>query len=177
MCSAIAAGGDAEWEFAWNQYLDTDLPGEKSSMLRALGCTDKVWLLIRYLEMSFTSGSGVRKQDANTVFYAITAKPLGQNIAWNYLRDNAEKIHKYLGSGYQLGGRLKAASGGFKSQLKLDEVRSFVKDSGDLLKDAGRHIREVEESIGHSISWMDKHYQTVTSWLRTEGHTTSLRSV
>ncbi|CAL4066693.1 unnamed protein product [Meganyctiphanes norvegica] len=97
MCAAISAGGEKEWEFAWNQYLESDLPGEKSSMLQALGCTNKVWLLTRYLEMSFSSGSGVRKQDAKTVFRAITSNSLGQNIAWNYLIDNAQRIHKYLG--------------------------------------------------------------------------------
>ena len=38
-CTAIAKGGDIEWDFAWVQYLEEDLAQEKERLLRGLGCS------------------------------------------------------------------------------------------------------------------------------------------
>ena len=46
-CTAIAAGGEAEWLFAWEQYNKADVASEKITLLRAMGCTREVWLLSR----------------------------------------------------------------------------------------------------------------------------------
>ena len=46
-CTAIAAGGEAEWLFAWEQYKLANVASEKNTLLRALGCTKELWLLSR----------------------------------------------------------------------------------------------------------------------------------
>ncbi|KAK8734043.1 hypothetical protein OTU49_017450, partial [Cherax quadricarinatus] len=94
-CTAIAAGGEKEWNFGWNQYLASNVGSEKSLLLYALGCTKKVWILSRYLDMAFTDGSGIRKQDAVTVLSGVARNSVGHYLAWNYIRDKWEKIIDY----------------------------------------------------------------------------------
>ncbi|CAL4116388.1 unnamed protein product, partial [Meganyctiphanes norvegica] len=176
LCAAIRHGGELEWTFAWNQYLNSNSPGEKIAIQTALGCTKKVWLLIRYLDMAFTAGSGVRKQDSAGVFTSVANNPIGQAIAWSYLRNNAKRIYKYIGSGYIINQCLYSATRGFKTHSKLKEVGKFHSDVKHILEAAGgeRVVREVTETISYNIQWMANHYQTITNWLNTEGYSSKL---
>ena len=46
----------------------------------------------RYLNWTFTEGSGIRKQDINRVFGAISGNDIGRDLAWDYLRTNVNEI-------------------------------------------------------------------------------------
>ena len=47
-CTAIAEGGETEWNFLWNQYLtNTNLAAEQDRILDALGCSEEIWILER----------------------------------------------------------------------------------------------------------------------------------
>ncbi|KAK7085869.1 hypothetical protein SK128_006192, partial [Halocaridina rubra] len=92
-CRAIQEGGEEEWNFAWQQYLLSNVGSEKEQLLSGMGCSRKLWMLSRYLEMAFTSESGIRKQDSYRVFSAVATNPVGTPIAWNYLREHFNRIH------------------------------------------------------------------------------------
>lgn len=47
-CSAIAAGGAKEWDFAWNMFKDASLASEADKLRAALACATQPWLLNRY---------------------------------------------------------------------------------------------------------------------------------
>lgn len=38
-CTAIAEGGQVEWDFLWNKYLETNVAAERTIILQALGCS------------------------------------------------------------------------------------------------------------------------------------------
>ncbi|XP_061573556.1 aminopeptidase N-like, partial [Cololabis saira] len=46
-CSAIAFGGVAEWDFAWEMYRNATLASEASRLRAAMACTKAPWLLNR----------------------------------------------------------------------------------------------------------------------------------
>ena len=66
-CNAISKGSENEWSFGWSRYENSQVASEKSTLLSALSCSKDVWLLNRFLNMSLTSDSGVRKQDGYKV--------------------------------------------------------------------------------------------------------------
>lgn len=39
VCTAIANGGDEEWNFAYERYLEADLASEKDILLYAVSCS------------------------------------------------------------------------------------------------------------------------------------------
>ncbi|KZC13132.1 Aminopeptidase N [Dufourea novaeangliae] len=93
-CTAIRVGGQTEWDFAWQRYLDTNVGSEKDLLLSALGCTKETWLLSRYLEWTITENSGIRKQDVARVLSSVSNHPIGQTLAFNFLRNNWARLRE-----------------------------------------------------------------------------------
>ena len=91
-CNAIAAGSQEEWDFAWARYVNSQVASEKSTILSALSCTKDVWLLNRYLNMSLTANSGVRKQDGYKVLGGVGRNTIGRSLTWDFVRDNWDLI-------------------------------------------------------------------------------------
>ena len=54
--------------------------------------SDQLTLYVRYLEMAFDSTSGIRKQDARSVYSSVATNDIGRDLAWDYLRDNVDLI-------------------------------------------------------------------------------------
>ena len=46
-CHGVETGSKDEWEFAFRKYQEVNTGAEKSTLLRALGCTKQAWLLRR----------------------------------------------------------------------------------------------------------------------------------
>lgn len=46
-CSAIAAGGAKEWDFAWEQFQKASIAIEADKLRAALACSTTPWLLNR----------------------------------------------------------------------------------------------------------------------------------
>lgn len=47
----------------------------------------------RYLDMAFTPGSGIRKQDSDRVFASVAYNKVGGPLAWRFLRDQWKRIY------------------------------------------------------------------------------------
>ena len=44
-CTAVAQGGEKEWNFVWEKYETNQIPSEQTKLLLALPCTKHIWLL------------------------------------------------------------------------------------------------------------------------------------
>ncbi|XP_047471489.1 LOW QUALITY PROTEIN: aminopeptidase Ey-like [Penaeus chinensis] len=98
-CHAIAEGGEAEWDFAWDQYITTSDP-ETSTIAELKPIFpnfswfhDFVALLpdfatrssFGYLEMAMNPGNGIRLQDAIYVLKNMSNNDVGRSLIWDYL--------------------------------------------------------------------------------------------
>jgi len=170
-CVGIKQGGETEWNFAWEQYLKANVASEKQSLLSALGCTNKIWLLSKYLGMSYKAGTGIRKQDAATAFYAVAGNDFGRDLAWNYLRNNWKHITDYYGSGlFALGRVISAGASKFSTKLKLKELEQFRKENAESLTTAKRAVQQSVERTNNNIQWIDNHYEVIVAWLNRNGY-------
>lgn len=93
-CNAIKAGGQEEWDFAWQRYLKTNVGSEKEIIMTALGCSRETWILSRYLEWAVTENSGIRKQDTARVFASVASNVIGQQLTYRFLKNNWTRIKK-----------------------------------------------------------------------------------
>jgi aminopeptidase N len=91
-CTAISVGGQAEWDFAWERYLNANVENEKETLLMALGCSKEIWILSRYLEWAVTERSGIRKHDSARVFAAVANNAIGQQLAYRFLKTNWNRL-------------------------------------------------------------------------------------
>lgn len=46
-CTGIAKGGEAAWNFAWDQYLTSSMEVQKDKLLNPMGCAEEPWILTR----------------------------------------------------------------------------------------------------------------------------------
>uniref|UniRef100_A0A3Q3EZX3 ERAP1-like C-terminal domain-containing protein n=1 Tax=Labrus bergylta TaxID=56723 RepID=A0A3Q3EZX3_9LABR len=90
-CSAIAAGGVEEWDFAWSMFKKATIASEAEKLMYALSCTKQPWLLNRYLEYCLDPEK-IRKQDATFTITYIAANSVGQSLAWDFIRSNWDHI-------------------------------------------------------------------------------------
>lgn len=86
-------GGDVEWNFLWQRYQHTQVASVRDLILRSLGCTREVWLLSRYLELSLNETSGIRTQDAGSVFGSVAAGEVGFFVAQTFFEQNIDAIY------------------------------------------------------------------------------------
>lgn len=116
-CNAIAAGGEEEWRFAWEQFQKSSIATEAEKLRSALACTKQPWLLnrsahtlshhqnvprtahhkslllgsIRYLTYTLDPQK-IRKQDATSTIVYIANNVVGQSLAWDFVRAEWEYI-------------------------------------------------------------------------------------
>lgn len=113
-CITLREGGVQEWNFAYKQLQDTTSASEKEIILSALGCTQKPWLLTkyelepssnlptttcateiyfrRYLNLTITPNSPIRKQDGARAFASVARNIVGSEIAFDFLYTNIGQI-------------------------------------------------------------------------------------
>lgn len=113
-CNAIAAGGDTEWTFAWEQFQNTTVATEAEKLRSALACTKQPWLINRcahtldnaqqcrhVVSHDMTAASSappgrylqytldpqkIRKQDATSTIVYIANNVIGQSLVWDFVR-------------------------------------------------------------------------------------------
>merc|ERR1712212_421769 len=172
-CNAIAEGGEAEWNFAWQQYLKSNVASEKSTLLSALGCSKEVWILSRYLDMAYTRGGSIRKQDTRRVFYAIAANDVGRDLAWDYLRLHWNDIYAYKKS--RRGQVMKKVSYNFNTKQQLKEVERVMNDGARDLIGSVRGVQQAVEGVTNNVAWMKSNYDVIVKWLEMNGYSSKLR--
>jgi len=165
-CNAISNGGLKEWDFAWERYQNSNVGTEKASILSALGCTDQVWMLNRYLNMSLTAGSGVRKQDGSSVISNVARNTVGRYLAFNFVREKWDDLKKYFPGFSALKRIVKAMGRSFNTKFDLHELKEFQKAHEGDLGTAKRAVEQAIEAGLANVDWMDSNYETVWSWLK-----------
>lgn len=93
-CTVIRHGGQEEWDYLWSMYKKSNVASEKATIMQSLSCTREVWLLQRFLDMSLNNTSGIRKQDASSVFDGVAGNEVGFYIAKSFLENRIVDIHK-----------------------------------------------------------------------------------
>uniref|UniRef100_A0A8B9KWU4 Aminopeptidase n=1 Tax=Astyanax mexicanus TaxID=7994 RepID=A0A8B9KWU4_ASTMX len=123
-CSAIAAGGAKEWDFAWNMFLSSTIAIEADKLRAALACSTTPWLLNRYLEYTLTSN--IRKQDATSTIIYIANNVVGQPLAWDFVRANwAYIFREYGGGSFSFSNLINGVTKRFSTEFELKQYTDF----------------------------------------------------
>eukprot|EP00095_Tigriopus_kingsejongensis_P012300 maker-scaffold692_size110616-snap-gene-0.19 protein:Tk12300 transcript:maker-scaffold692_size110616-snap-gene-0.19-mRNA-1 annotation:"aminopeptidase n" len=166
-CYAIAQGGEEEWDFGWQRYLNSNVGTEKATILNALSCSKELWILNRYLNMTLTPGSGIRVQDGRTVVSNVASNILGRDISFDFIRENWTKVLEfYAGSSFAISGLLKNVLKDRNSEFDLSEIIEFQKDNEGRLSSGERSVRQAIENARNNLEWMNRHFETITTYLK-----------
>uniref|UniRef100_A0A3B1JJU4 Aminopeptidase n=1 Tax=Astyanax mexicanus TaxID=7994 RepID=A0A3B1JJU4_ASTMX len=165
-CSAIAAGGAKEWDFAWNMFLSSTIAIEADKLRAALACSTTPWLLNRYLEYTLTSN--IRKQDATSTIIYIANNVVGQPLAWDFVRANwAYIFREYGGGSFSFSNLINGVTKRFSTEFELKQLEQFRDDNNDIGFGSGTlAIQQSIERTRANIKWLSQNRNDVMEWLK-----------
>lgn len=116
----------------------------------------------------------VRGQDYFTCLSNIATNPIGEPLVWEYVRNNWQKlVDRFTLNERYLGRLIPSITGGFTTNIKLDEVKTFFAKYPEAGAGAAAR-KEALQRIENNIQWLDNNQQKVTTWLNENaGLTTS----
>ncbi|RZB41451.1 aminopeptidase N, partial [Asbolus verrucosus] len=165
-CTAIRQGSEAEWNFAYNQYLRTASVSEKNVLLDALGCTTKRWLLSRYLDFLVHNDSSIRIQDAGRVFKSVSDNNVASTMAFDFLRMNWDKLLAHYGEGFNIISKMvKSLPRYMNTEYQLAELIRFKNEIRNNIGTASQAFDSTIEKVRGNVDWMKKNYHSVEKWL------------
>ncbi|XP_049926517.1 aminopeptidase Ey-like isoform X2 [Epinephelus moara] len=167
-CSAIAAGGVDEWDFAWSMYKNATIASEADKLMSALSCTKQPWLLNRYLEYCLDPKM-IRKQDATSTIISIASNPIGQPLAWDFLRAKWDYIYnEYGGGAFSFGGLINGVTQRFSSEFEYNQLLQFKEDNAGKLGSAAASLDQALERTKANINWVAMNKEQVLNWFTSE---------
>ncbi|XP_037030897.1 aminopeptidase N isoform X2 [Bradysia coprophila] len=168
-CTAMREGSFQEWYFAYERYLATTSAAEKELILSALGCTTKPWLLSKYLNMTISSTSGIRKQDGARAFVSVAQNNIGYEIAFDFLVTNIKEISEYFGDGFStLSKMIDSVTTYMNKDYQKDQFQQFAEKARSLgLKSVESSIKLASEQVKNNIYWRSRSYYKLQEYLET----------
>ncbi|XP_026149798.1 aminopeptidase Ey-like isoform X2 [Mastacembelus armatus] len=167
-CNAIAAGGVQEWDFAWSMFKNATVASEAEKLMFALSCTKQPWLLNRYLRYSLDPEK-IRKQDATSTITYIANNPIGQPLAWDFVRANwAHIFNNYGGGSFSFGRLIGGVTKRFSTEFEYKQLLQFKEDNAGQLGSASMALERALESTMANINWVAMNKEPVLEWFTSE---------
>jgi len=164
-CTALEHGDEKEWNILWARYKESIITTEQVTILSALGCTKNVSLLTQYLEMSIDENSGIRKQDAASVFSAVYSNPYGVETAFNFLKSNFQKISEFYGGMNAVSNIITGIAGRLTTEDQVNELETFITGNDGALGSAAEAGRNAVEAARADVEWTKNHKDEILGWL------------
>uniref|UniRef100_A0A8C5P9G9 Aminopeptidase n=1 Tax=Leptobrachium leishanense TaxID=445787 RepID=A0A8C5P9G9_9ANUR len=168
-CNAIANGGEAEWNFAWTKFKESDIAQESDKLRSSLACSREPWILNRLLEYSLDS-SKIRRQDAISTISSVCSNVVGQSLSWDFVRTKWETIFDYFGrTSFSFGNLIERLSRRFATEFELNQLNQFKEDNQDVgFGTATRALEQAIEKTEANIKWLNENKEPVLNWFRAE---------
>ncbi|XP_056307905.1 alanyl (membrane) aminopeptidase b, tandem duplicate 1 [Danio aesculapii] len=166
-CSAIAAGGAEEWDFAWKMFEKASVASEKDKLRAAMACATQPWLLNRYLEYTLNA-TKIRKQDATSTIVSIASNVAGQSLAWDFVRANWEYIfNQYGGGSFSFSNLINGVTKRFSTEFELKQLMQFKEDNEHIGFGSGSlAIQQSIERTKANIKWVEQNKADVLQWFK-----------
>ncbi|KAK3089893.1 hypothetical protein FSP39_007417 [Pinctada imbricata] len=157
-------GSAEDWDNLWNKYLTGTVPQEQIKLLYGMAHTRTVWLLVRFLEYT-KNESLVRSQDFFTVVTYIARNPVGNSLAWDWVRTNYDYlVQRFTTYSRSFGRLVPNIISDFNTQFQLKEVEELFQKYPDA--GAGRNARNMAlDSIRRNIKWKQNSEDQIINWL------------
>ncbi|KAH8313462.1 hypothetical protein KR067_006395 [Drosophila pandora] len=174
-CIAIKNGTSEDWEFLWTRYQNSNVAGERRSILSSLGCSLDNNDLKRYLDLIFDPKELIRKQDSAWSFTALASGKVGFPLAKKYFIDNVDTIYKYY---YPATKSFRLLFNPFALNLanrsELDEFEEFVEQSEESFIGVEDTVQQTLEQIVINVQWMESIYPKFSQSLQDHLSTNSV---
>ncbi|XP_065362335.1 puromycin-sensitive aminopeptidase isoform X2 [Calliphora vicina] len=162
--AVLQDGDQAIFEEMLSLYRSTDLHEEQDRISRALGCIGNVDILRKVIE--FAMSGEVRAQDSVFVIVAVAVNPKGRDMAWQFFKDNNQKLLEQYQGGFLLARLIKYLIENFASEERALEVEEFFKNKQ--FPGTERTVSQAVETIRLNAAWLKRDRDSLTEYLKKE---------
>ncbi|XP_062942906.1 endoplasmic reticulum aminopeptidase 2 [Cynocephalus volans] len=160
----VGAQRTAGWNYLLEQYERSVSGAEKNKILYALSTSKHQENLVKLIELGM-EGEVIKTQDLAALLHAIARNPKGQQLAWNFVKENWNRLLKRFDLGsFAMRTIISGTTSHFSSKDELQEVKLFFES----LKAQGLHLdifQIVLETITKNIKWLEKNLPSLRTWL------------
>ncbi|XP_036400184.1 aminopeptidase Ey-like [Megalops cyprinoides] len=167
-CSAVAAGGEEEWDFVWKMFQKAPIMLEKHWLRLALACTKDVWILNRYLEYSLDADK-ISPEDCVSTINAVAKNVVGQPLAWNFVRSRWSDISQKSQEMISQDELIEGVTERFSTAFELEQLWMFHEEHlNDLSISGKRALTDALERTQKNMEWVTENKRTLLEWFRRE---------
>ncbi|XP_053320870.1 aminopeptidase N-like [Spea bombifrons] len=166
-CTAVAQGGEAEWDFVWEKFAASDNAQESDKLRSALACSKEPWILNRLLEFSLDT-TKIRRQDTVSTISSVSSNVIGQSLAWDFVRAKWRTIFtQFGGSSFSFGNLIERVTRRFSTEFELQQLEQFKLDNQDIgFGTATRTLEQAIEKTKANIKWVNENKEPVLKWFQ-----------
>ena len=126
----------------------------------------ELWILKNYIDLaSDTEKNYVRNQDYLTCLTYISQNRNGEDLVWEYVREQWPRLVSVFGIGERNLGRLiPSITGRFTTKTRLEEIQVFFAKYPEAGAGANARIQAVE-NVSNNIKWLQNNQESIKSWL------------
>ncbi|XP_003920780.1 endoplasmic reticulum aminopeptidase 2 isoform X1 [Saimiri boliviensis] len=161
---SVGAQTTEGWNYLLEQYKLSMSSAEKNKILYGLSTNKHQEKLLNLLELGM-EGKVIKTQDLAPLLHAIARNPKGQQLAWDFVRENWTHLLKKFDLGsFDIRIIISGTTSHFSCRDKLQEVKLFFES----LESQGSHLdifQIVLETITKNIKWLEKNLPTLRTWL------------
>ncbi|XP_066237978.1 endoplasmic reticulum aminopeptidase 1 [Saccopteryx leptura] len=164
---AVGAQTTEGWDYLYSKYQSSLSSTEKEQIEFAL-CTSQNKEKLQWLLDQSLKGDIIKTQEFPGILRAVGRNPVGYQLAWQFLRENWNKIvQKFELGSPSIAFMVMGTTNQFSTRARLEEVKGFfssLKENGSQL----RCVQQTIETIEENIRWMDKNFDKIRVWLQSE---------
>ncbi|XP_050307887.1 membrane alanyl aminopeptidase-like [Anthonomus grandis grandis] len=166
----------SDWEFLWNQYLNTSLSTEQVTILSALGCSNNETILKEYLNKTLIDNSGIRSQDYVSVFSAVYSRSAnGVDAALDFLTEHITSIISRYTSLNAVEKILKGIAGAITTSTQIAKLENLIESN--VLN--GTHLEAANTGLAaakKNLEWVSTYQSSLNSYYNLENNDTATTS-
>ncbi|XP_070558802.1 uncharacterized protein [Ptychodera flava] len=154
-CTAIKYGTEDVWERTWSLYDSGDIPSSERSAIRsALACTEKQWLIRRYLEYALA------KNQANSVIGDVLRNsPYGYSLALEFTTANWDALREAHGSSaFSIVWQFADFMNTYEDLMKLEMFGSRYQYAPGFPEST---YQSTVDKVKLNIQWVERNYEAV----------------
>lgn len=117
------AGSEELWEKVYNLFVAEQDATEKLKLMASLTSVKNIEKLDKLIKIAATETQIIKGQDYFTVLQNIAANRYGEDLVWNYVRENWDKlVERFTLNERTLGRMIPSITARFTTKTRLTEV-------------------------------------------------------
>lgn len=160
--NVLSHGGRDAYEKMLKLHDEADLHEERVRIEKSLGALKDPELINEVFQ--FALSNKVRDNDKVFVISSVaTSHPLGREMAWNFSKENWDKLHEMYKGMFLISRLVKGITENFATTEKANEVQKFFKTHP--AEAAERTIQQSVEQIRQKSAWWERDGKSIQEYL------------